>query len=58
MAVAMIGGLAVATVLTLAFLPALYALAFRAPRPAGAARRMSVPPLGANPAMLAPRSEA
>jgi Cu/Ag efflux pump CusA len=33
MAVGMIGGLAVATLLTLGFLPALYALAFRAPRP-------------------------
>jgi len=58
MAVAMIGGLAVATVLTLAFLPALYALAFRAPRPASATHRASPPLLGANSAMLAPRSEA
>ena len=32
MALAMIGGLVVATVLTLLFLPALYALAFRVPR--------------------------
>ncbi|MCX7379952.1 MAG: efflux RND transporter permease subunit [Alphaproteobacteria bacterium] len=32
MALTMIGGLVVATVLTLVFLPALYALAFRAPR--------------------------
>ena len=32
MALTMIGGLLGATVLTLCFLPALYALAFRAPR--------------------------
>jgi len=39
MALAMIGGLVVATVLTLLFLPALYALAFRVPRErAGASR--------------------
>lgn len=35
MALAMIGGLAVATLLTLLYLPALYALVVRAPRPAG-----------------------
>jgi multidrug efflux pump len=32
MAIAMMGGLVAATILTLTFLPALYALAFRAPR--------------------------
>jgi len=37
MALAMIGGLVVATVLTLLFLPALYALAFRVPRADAAA---------------------
>jgi multidrug efflux pump len=36
MALAMMGGLVAATILTLMFLPALYALAFRAPRRAGA----------------------
>jgi hypothetical protein len=32
MAIAMMGGLVAATILTLTFLPALYALAFRAPQ--------------------------
>jgi len=39
MAIAMMGGLVAATILTLTFLPALYALAFRAPRRAGAQER-------------------
>jgi len=43
MAIAMIGGLIVATVLTLVFLPALQALAFRVPR---AARSVAVHPAG------------
>ena len=37
MAVAMMGGLLIATVLTLVFLPALYALWYRVPGGAGAA---------------------
>jgi multidrug efflux pump len=37
MAVAIMGGLIVATVLTLLFLPALYAAWFRVPRVSGAA---------------------
>jgi multidrug efflux pump len=41
MALAMIGGLVVATVLTLGFLPALYALAFRVPREAEAPTKAS-----------------
>ena len=36
MAISMMGGLVAATILTLTFLPALYALAFKAPRRAGA----------------------
>ena len=36
MAIAMMGGLVAGTILTLTFLPALYALAFRVPRRAGA----------------------
>jgi multidrug efflux pump subunit AcrB len=47
MALAMIGGLMVATVLTLLFLPALYALAFRVPRAeamhGGASARAALP---------------
>jgi multidrug efflux pump len=39
MAIAMMGGLVAATILTLTFLPALYALAFRVPRRAGAQER-------------------
>jgi hypothetical protein len=36
MAISMMGGLVAATILTLTFLPALYALAFKVPRRAGA----------------------
>ena len=36
MAIAMMGGLIAATILTLTFLPALYALAFKVPLRAGA----------------------
>jgi hypothetical protein len=39
MAIAMMGGLVAATILTLTFLPALYALAFSPPRRAGAQER-------------------
>jgi multidrug efflux pump subunit AcrB len=45
MALTMIGGLLGATVLTLVFLPALYALAFRAPR----RQAQTTPPIGAPP---------
>jgi hypothetical protein len=38
MAISMMGGLVAATILTLTFLPALYALAFRVPRRAAADR--------------------
>jgi multidrug efflux pump len=43
MAVAIMGGLIVATALTLLFLPALYAAWFRVPRPTGHARSISSP---------------
>jgi multidrug efflux pump len=43
MAVAIMGGLIVATALTLLFLPALYAAWFRVPRPTGHARSISNP---------------
>ena len=40
MAIALMGGLFIATVLTLIFLPALYASWYRAPRPAAVTRPM------------------
>jgi len=57
MALAMIGGLIVATVLTLGFLPALYALAFRVPRdaeaPASDAPKTETPTKTAAPPVVA-----
>jgi multidrug efflux pump subunit AcrB len=47
MALAMIGGLIVGTVLTLVFLPALYALAFRVPRETAARQTASTHEAGA-----------
>jgi multidrug efflux pump subunit AcrB len=43
MAIAMMGGLVAATILTLTFLPALYALAFKVPQRAGAREREELP---------------
>ncbi|MFA5950072.1 MAG: efflux RND transporter permease subunit [Hyphomicrobium sp.] len=45
MAVSMMGGLLVATVLTLAFLPALYAAWFRVPRPVREREHMKIEPV-------------
>jgi multidrug efflux pump len=45
MAVAMMGGILVATVLTLVFLPALYALWFRIPQPATVVQAPTTPAL-------------
>jgi hypothetical protein len=44
MAITMMGGLLVATILTLSFLPALYAFLFRVQRPDSAAGRSSKSP--------------
>jgi hypothetical protein len=53
MAITIGGGLLVATVLTLLFLPALYALAFRKRLTAGGAAQPTTPSLATRPAAVA-----